>query len=66
MMGATEMSDEEREAQLLEWEAFVAKCHAEGRCEYSGLMVSRCVQSICDCFETPEGAAEIERKAGLR
>lgn len=51
------------EAQRIEWEAFTAAQHAKGLCEFSGLRVTRCVASICDCFETPEGAAEIERQA---
>ena len=48
-----------------EWDDFVKKSHAKGLCEFSGLRVTRCVRSICDCFETMEGAKEIERKAGL-
>lgn len=51
------------ERQEREWKAFVAEQHAKGLCEFSGLRVTRCVESICDCFETPEGAAEIERKS---
>jgi hypothetical protein len=53
-------SDDE---QRREWEAFVASQHAKGLCEFSGLRVTRCVASVCDCFETPERAAEIERLA---
>lgn len=49
-----------------DWEEFKAQCHAKGLCEFSGMRVSHCQRTICDCFETPEGAAEIERKAGLR
>jgi hypothetical protein len=55
------MSDEATQRQ--QWQAFAAAQHARGRCEFSGLGVSECVRTICDCFETPEGAAEIERKA---
>lgn len=57
------MSVTDPDSQRREWEAFVAEQHARGRCEFSGLRVSACVASICDCFETPEGAARIEREA---
>lgn len=53
------MSDQQRK----DWEAFTAAQHAKGLCEFSGMRVSRCVGSVCDCFETPEGAAKIERQA---
>ena len=56
----------QRDAQQVQWDQFVDKCRAKGLCEFSGLRATRCVQSICDCFETSEGAMEIERKAGLR
>jgi hypothetical protein len=46
-----------------EWERFVSSQHAKGLCEFSGLKASRCVASVCDCFETPEGAAKIEAEA---
>ena len=49
--------------QAREWEAFVATSHAKGLCEFSGMRVTKCQRTICDCFETPEGAALIERNA---
>lgn len=52
--------------QRIEWEAFRDACHAKGECEFSGLRVTQCQRTICDCFESPEGAMAIERKAGLR
>ena len=52
--------------QEVQWEAHVKSHHAKGLCEFSGLRVTQCQKTICDCFETPEGAREIERKAGLR
>lgn len=62
------MSDDDKtlDVQGHEWDAFVSASHAKGLCEFSGMRVSRCVRTICDCFETPEGAAAIERRAGLR
>lgn len=60
------MTPEEEARYKREWEEFTAQCHAKGLCEFSGLLATRCVQSICDCFETMDGAIEIERKAGLR
>jgi hypothetical protein len=59
-------TDEDVAAMKVDWDRFVATCHAKGQCEFSGLRVTQCVNSICDCFETIEGAQEIERKAGLR
>lgn len=56
------MSDQ----QKIEWEAVRDECHSRGLCEFSGQRVTQCQRTICDCFESPEGAAEIERKAGLR
>ena len=47
--------------QRIEWERFVREQHAEGFCDASGLRAGFCVRSICDCFETSEGAAAIER-----
>lgn len=46
-----------------DWAAFTQAAHDQGRCEFSGMRVTECVASICDCFETPEGAREIERRA---
>lgn len=60
--GALADDDEQR----IDWERFVKECHAKGVCEFSGMRVTQCVGSICDCFETYEGAVAIERKAGLR
>jgi hypothetical protein len=65
-MTEREPTEAEWAAQQAEWEDWAAGQLAKGLCEFSGLRVSDCVGSICDCFETPEGAAEIERKAGLR
>lgn len=56
------MSDSQKE----EWEAFVKASHARGKCEFSGMGIVTCQSTICDCFETPEGAKAIERKAGIR
>jgi hypothetical protein len=52
-------------AQGSEWRRFVASQHAAGRCEFSGLRVTHCVRTLCDCFETLDGALRIERQAGL-
>ena len=49
------MSDEQR----AEWEAFVRDAHGKGNCESSGLDALTCYRSICDCFETEEGARDI-------
>lgn len=38
------------EQQLEEYEAYLAKCEAEGVCWASGLKIKRCMASICDCF----------------
>lgn len=38
------------DAQLREYEAFVAECEAKGVCWASGLRIASCVASICDCF----------------
>lgn len=46
-----------------DWLKFVAKERDHGRCEYSGLRATECVATICDCFETMEGALEIEKNA---
>jgi hypothetical protein len=54
---------EPMDEQERQWKAFVAEQHAKGRCEFSGLRATQCQRTICDCFETPEGAAEIEQKA---
>ena len=54
------------DAQRVEWEAFVAEQHAKGLCEFSGMRVTECQRSICDCFETPVGAIAIEVAAGVR
>ena len=51
--------------QVRGWDAFVAASNANGLCEFSGMRVTKCVRTICDCFETPEGASQIERNAGL-
>lgn len=53
----------ERFAQEADWRAHVVEAHSRGACEFSGLGVTECVQSICDCFETLEGAARIEAEA---
>jgi hypothetical protein len=52
----------ESDAQRIEWEAHARAQHAKGICEYSGLRARSCVRSICDCFETPENAAAMERE----
>ena len=49
--------------QRRQWGQHTEACHAKGLCEFSGLRVTACVRSICDCFETEEGAIAIERKA---
>lgn len=51
----------EIDAQRIEWEAFARAQHAKGFCEFSGLKARRCLRSICDCFETEENAAAMER-----
>lgn len=53
------------DSQEAEWKSFVKASHAKGECEFSRMRVTECQRSICDCFETPEGAKAIERKAGL-
>ncbi len=54
------------ESRQQEWEEFRDAAHAKGLCEFSGMRVTQCQRTICDCFESPDGAAEIERRAGLR
>lgn len=53
------MTGPDRSTQQEEWERLVEACHAKGQCEFSGLLVTDCVEFPCDCFETPEGAARI-------
>lgn len=50
--------------QRRQWEAWVAEQRAKGLCEFSGLPVTQCQATICDCFETPEGALKIEVDSG--
>ena len=57
---------EAKDEQKAQWEAFTREQHAKGLCEFSGMRVTECQRTICDCFESREGAIEIERKAGLR
>ena len=47
----------------LDWQAHVEDCRTRGVCEFSGLKPTECVQSICDCFETLEGAKALEKEA---
>lgn len=54
-------SQAESDQQRIEWERFVREQHAKGICDASGLRARSCVRSICDCFETEEGAAAMER-----
>jgi hypothetical protein len=60
-----DISPADKDKQRIEWEEWRDIAHSKGLCEFSGMRVTRCQRSICDCFETPEGAAEIERKANL-
>ncbi len=48
------------------WLKHVEKSHAQGRCEFSGALMTDCVNSICDCFCSMAEAEDIERKAGVR
>lgn len=61
--GCCHCEQEPVDEQGVQWAAHVAEQRAKGRCEFSGMRVSVCVNMICDCFETPEGAAAIERAA---
>lgn len=52
------------EYQKAQWEAFVEEQHAKGQCEFSGKEIRECQRTICDCFETVEGAEKIAAEKG--
>lgn len=65
-MSEPDPRDADYAEQERQWNEHVAKSRAKGLCEFSGLRATSCVRSICDCFETLEGAEAIVRAAAGR
>lgn len=60
---SNQYDESDKAAQERDWKEHVARCHADGHCEFSGMNIVKCQRTICDCFETAEGAAEILKNA---